>query len=179
MNHAGRVRTALWVAVLVAGAAHAGETGAYLGAGIGDASQGSGDFESSAVSLTAFGGYSFGKYFAAEAGYIGVGDQNDRVDSLDVVVQSDGFYAAGLVKLPLTPYISPYAKIGYVSYDSKTIVSSGPDSLSQSQSDQDLLYGLGCQIGTGEHFNLRFEYQKVDVSDGDFDILSVSAAWQF
>jgi hypothetical protein len=165
--------------MLAAGVARADDTGVYVGSGIGDTGQKSGAFESSALSLSAFGGYSFNRYFSAEAGYIRVADQTDRVDSLDVVVQSDGLYVAGLLKLPVTPYLSPYAKIGYVSYDSKTILTSGPDSISQSQDDEDLMYGLGCQLSSGEHFNLRFEYQKVDVTEGDFDILSVSAAWQF
>jgi opacity protein-like surface antigen len=179
MYRAGRAGAMFLLAMCAADAACADDTGAYAGASIGYAEQSAEGFDGNSASLRAFAGYSFSKYLAVEAAYVDVAKQEDDQNSLDIDVKSDGFLVAGLVKLPLTPYIASYAKVGYVFYDTKTTASSGPDSISQSDSDEDLLYGVGFQFDPHEHFSFRFEYEKVDVPDGDFDIVSASALWRF
>lgn len=178
MNHA-RSFAAVLLMALTAGAARAEDAGFYLGAGVGEASQDAEGFHGKDTSFTVFGGYSFNAYLAAEAGYIDAGKQTDHQGGLDLAVRSDGFLVAGLVKIPLGRYVAPYAKLGYAFYDARTSVSAGTQSVSATESDEDLVYGLGCEFKIGENLRLRAEYEKVDVSDADFDIASLNLAWQF
>jgi OOP family OmpA-OmpF porin len=159
--------------------AHADDSGFYLGAGAGQATQSAEGFDGKDTSFKLLGGYTFNKYLAAEAGYIDGGEQSDTTDGLTLAVKSDGFFAAALAKLPLGEYAAPYVKFGYVFYDSTATVSAGGQSLSESSSDEDLLYGVGCEFKFTEHFRLRAEYERVDVPDTDFDIFSIVAAFHF
>jgi OmpA-OmpF porin, OOP family len=179
MNHVRIVGAGLLAALLAAGEARADESGFYLGASAGEARQKSGDFEGTDNSFKVFGGYSFNEYLAAEAGYVDGGRQVDHAGPLRLAVDSSGLFVAGLAKLPIGRYVAPYVKVGYVFYDSTATVSSGAQTLYESRSDEDLLYGIGCEFKLGENFRLRVEYERVDVSDADFDIFSITAAFQF
>jgi len=179
MNH-GKLMAACVLAGLGATAtARADESGFYLGAGIGQASQSAESFDGSDTSFRVFGGYAFNPYLAVEGGYVDAGEQADSQGSLRLAVKSDGFFVAGLAKLPLGKYLAPYLKVGYVTYDSTETISSGSQHISDSESDSDLLYGAGFEFKLGDHFRLRAEYEKIDVSDADFDIVSLAAAYQF
>ncbi len=164
---------------LAATAARAEDEGLYLGAGVGQASQSQDGFSGSDTSFRFFGGWSFNRYFAGEGGYINGGTQKDRIDGLDVAISSEGAYVALLGKLPVGQVFSPYLKLGYVFYDSKTTASADGNSVSQSNNNEDLLYGVGGEFHLGEHFNLRAEYEKVDVKDVNFQIFSLGATWRF
>lgn len=166
-------------AAILLTAAHADESGPYLGVSVGEASQRADEFGGSDTSFKLLGGYSFNQYLAAEAGYLDGGTQKDNLSALDVKTSSDGYFAAVLAKLPLGNVFAPYAKLGYVVYDSTTSVSSGGARVSESFHDDDLLYGIGCEFRLGENFRLRAEYEQVDVPDADFEIISVGATFQF
>ncbi len=179
MNQDRMVSGCVLVALFASGAAHADDPGFYLGAGAGEARQKSGDFEDSDTSFKVFGGYSFNEYLAAEAGFIDGGRQVDHEGTLRLAVDSSGLFVAGLAKLPIGRYVAPYVKVGYVFYDSTATVSSGTQTLYESRSDEDLLYGIGCEFKLGENFRLRAEYERVDVSGADFEIFSLTVAYQF
>jgi OmpA-OmpF porin, OOP family len=160
-------------------AARAEDTGFYLGASVGEASQSAQGFDASGTAYRVFGGYAINQYFAFEGGYVNGGEQKDSQGPLRLTVKSEGYFVAGLFKLPLGKYFAPYLKAGFVGYDSTAAVSSGNSSVSESESDSDLLYGLGLEFKLGDHFRLRAEYEQIDVSDADFDIVSVAAAYHF
>jgi OOP family OmpA-OmpF porin len=160
-------------------AAHADESAPYLGVSVGEASQSADGFDGSDTSFKLLGGYSFNKYLAAEAGYVDGGTQKDTIGALDVKASSHGYFAAVLAKLPLGNVVAPYAKLGYVVYDSTTTASSGGARFSESFHDDDLLYGIGCEFHLGKSFRLRAEYEQIDVPDADFEIISVVATFQF
>jgi len=164
---------------LAATAARAEDQVIYLGAGVGQASQSQEGFSGSDTSFKLFAGWSFNKYFAAEGGYINGGTEKDRVDGLDVAISSEGAYVALLGKLPVGQMFSPYMKLGYVFYDAKTTASADGNSITQSNNNDDLLYGIGAEFHLSEHFDLRAEYEKVDVTDVNFQIFSVATAWRF
>jgi OmpA-OmpF porin, OOP family len=165
---------------LAGGVAHADDdAGFYLGTGIGQAREKSGPFEGSDTSFRVFGGYSFNRFFAAEAGYIDGGNIDDDIGPYRVSIASEGLYAAGLAKLPLGDNFELFAKLGWVFHDSTETVSLGSQRNSESTSDSDFLFGGGVALKLGKNFQLRAEYDKVNVSDAAFDIFSVNAAWKF
>jgi len=170
---------AAFAALLVSTGARANESGFYLGAAVGEASQTGQGFKGSDTSFEWLAGYSFNKYLAAEAGFVDAGTQRDTVDSVDLKVASDGTFAALLVKLPLGRIVAPYARVGYVFYDSTTTASSGAARASEFFSDEDLLYGAGLEFRVSGRFRLRAEYERVDVPDVRFGIYSFVATFQF
>jgi len=165
---------------LAGGVARADDAaGFYLGAGVGQAREDFGPFKGSDTSFRLFGGYSFNRYFAAEAGYIDGGNIEDDIGPYRVSIASDGIFAAGLAKLPLGNHFELFAKLGWVFHDSTQTVSLGSQRNSESESDSDFLFGGGMAFKLGKNFQLRAEFDKINVSDAAFEIYSVNAAWKF
>ena len=180
MKYSKIVTAGLLACGLAGGVARADDdAGFYVGAGIGQAREESGPFKGSDTSFRLFGGYSFNRYFAAEAGYIDGGDIEDDIGPYRVSIASDGLFAAGLAKLPLGDRFALFAKLGWVFHDSTETVSLGSQRSSESTSDSDFLFGGGVALKLGKYFQLRAEYDEVNVADAAFDILSVNAAWKF
>jgi hypothetical protein len=177
--HTTKILGALVAAMLLSAAARAEDSGFYLGAGIGEATQNNDLFHGEDTSFQWLAGYSFSKYFAAEAGFADGGTQEDSVGGLRVTSSADGTFAAILAKLPLGEVFAPYAKVGYVFYDAHSTVSSGPVSFSESNSDNDLLFGGGFEFRLGERLRLRAEYEKIRVPDIAFDVYTFVVAYQF
>ena len=179
MHHTKIAAACAWVALLSAGAARADDSGFYLGASVGEATQSGLGFDGRDTAFRWHVGYSINEYLAAEAGFVDGGKQKDTVGGVNFAVSSNGTFAAILARLPLGKVIAPYAKLGYVVYESTTTASNGSMVRSESRSDEDLSYGGGLEFRLGEHFRLRADYEKVDVPDVAFDIYSVVATWQF
>jgi OmpA-OmpF porin, OOP family len=155
------------------------DAGFYLGASVGEATDKVEEFEDSGTSFKITGGYSFNRYFAAELAYIDAGKLEDRIDDIDVTVESTGIVTALMAKAPLGDYVSLFAKLGYVFHDEKVSLRQGQLSASETNNDQDVLYGAGAEVNLGQHFKLRTEYEVVDLSNADFDIVSVGATLHF
>ncbi|HEV7606830.1 MAG TPA: porin family protein [Steroidobacteraceae bacterium] len=177
--YTSRFPAVLAAATLMCAAAHAGDSGFYLGAGVGEATQNNDAFDGEDTSFRWLAGYSFSKYFAAEAGFVDGGTQKDNVGGLRVTSSADGTFAAVLAKLPLGRVFTPYAKVGYVFYDATSTVSNGAVTASASDSDDDLLFGGGVEFRLGESLRLRADYEKIDVPDIAFDVYSVIVTYQF
>lgn len=177
--HRQTLLSAFAAGLLVAAGAHADDSGFYLGVGVGEATQNNRVFHGSDTSFKWLAGYSLNKYFAAEAGFVDAGTQQDNIGALDVRTSADGTFAAVLAKFPLGDVFAPYVKVGYVFYDSTETVSNGSIKISESVSDDDLLYGAGFEFRLGKNFRLRADYEKVDVPDVAFDIYSIVAAYHF
>ena len=110
-----RIAAVCVLASTFAGIAHADDdAGFYLGGGVGQAREKSGPFEGDDTSYRVFGGYSFNRYFSAEAGYIDGGTTSDDIGAYRVTIESAGLYATGIAKLPIGKYFAPFGKFGYV-----------------------------------------------------------------
>lgn len=180
MNRKHALSTLAAVGLAVNANVHAAEdSGVYFGIGGGEVNDKVDDFEGNGVAFKMFGGYAFNKYFAAEAAYIDAGELEDTVDGVDLTVESDGFVVAAIGKLPIGESFSLFAKAGYTFYDEKVSAQQGTLSFSEKNSDEDPLYGAGAELYLGSRFQLRAEYEVVDVSNADFNLLSISAALRF
>jgi len=178
MNPARTAATCM-TALILSTAARAEDAGFYLGAGIGQATQSEIGFEDRDTSFKVLVGYSFNRFLAAEGGYISGGQLNDTLDGFDIEIRNDGFFVAGLAKLPLGDVLSLYAKLGYVMYDSEISAKNGVNAFSIMNSDEDLLFGGGCEFRLGDNFRLRAEFEKINVPDASFEIISLGANYQF
>jgi OOP family OmpA-OmpF porin len=159
--------------------AMADDSGFYVGATVGQSRQAFSEFADTGDAFRLFGGWSFNNYFAVEGGYVDGGTQSDRVGNLDVDISSDGFFVEGLAKWPIGNIAAPYVKLGYVFYDATTTLSNGNQSFSDSEGDADFIFGGGVDFKIGPHFRLRLEYEKINLPDSAFDIISFGGSWHF
>lgn len=151
----------------------------YVGMGVGEVTNEVGEFDADGVAVKFFAGYAFNQYFAAEAAYIYAGTLSDTVDDIDIEVKPRGTVIAALGKLPVNDAFSVFAKLGYTFYDEKATGRRGNITASEKSSGDDLLYGVGADLQLGRMFQLRAEYEVVDVANADFNLLSASAVFRF
>jgi OOP family OmpA-OmpF porin len=172
---------------LLAGASAYAEQapGFYAGAGIGQATVkvDDVDFDANDTAFKVFGGYNFNQYFAAELAYFDGGAPGETYDlgfgdTGRVEAEFTGLNLSAVGRLPVGDNFALFAKAGYASYDVKVSAHADGFSDSASDSDNDLSYGVGAGFSFGQ-FDLRGEYEMVDVSGGDFNILSVSGVYRF
>jgi len=172
---------------LLAGASAYAEqaSGFYAGAGIGQATvkDDESGFDDSDMAFKVFGGYSFTENWAAEVAYFDGGSPSENFDfgpglsgKLDAEVTGLNFSFVG--SLPVSETFSVFAKLGYAAYDVKVRAHASGFSDSASDSSNDMSYGLGAAFGFGQ-FELRGEYEAVNVSGGDFNVLSINGLFRF
>lgn len=172
--------------LLAGAAAHADvQPGFYVGAGVGQATlevDGSG-FDADDTSFKVFGGYAFNQNFAVELTYLNGGkpDETFRVGTVSVNVEGEltGFNASVIGRLPLNESFSLFAKAGYGTYDIEITGRSGNTRVSFDDDGSEFSYGAGAAFSFNESFELRAEYEALNIDDGDFNVISVGALFRF
>jgi hypothetical protein len=119
-----------------------------------------------------FGGWRFNRWLAVNLDYTDFGDSRG---ALNVSADTEGLTPGVIGTLPLGP-IELYGKIGVMFYD-VTIDAGGPlvDS-----SGEDAVLGFGIGATFFERFNLRGEYERVDLDRlDDAEAVWLTASWRF
>ncbi len=157
------------------------QPGFYAGVSVGSASveDDESGFDGDDTGFKLFGGYSFNDNFAIELAYFDGGAPDDDFGPVNVELEVTGFNASAVGRLPVSETVSLFGKIGFASYDLEATASSGGFSASADDSDSDLSYGVGAAIAVAERFEVRVEYEAIDVSDGAFSFLSVGGLYRF
>lgn len=181
--------TALAALALMAATAAQADTqpGFYAGAGIGSTKVGDdiSGVDDSDTGFKIFGGYAFNKNLAVELGYFDLGEASGSFSdpfigdaSFDVGVS--GLNASVVGRVPVSETFSLFGKLGFASYDLDGHVTIfGLGSASDSQSETDLTYGIGAALSLGPQWEVRAEYEAIDVDNGDANMLSVGAMYRF
>jgi opacity protein-like surface antigen len=167
----------LSAAVVAAPAFAGGDSGFYLGAGVGQANvDGDSDFsgfDSDDTGFKAIVGYNIGLVplvdLAVEAEYVDFGKPDDS----GLELEPTALAAFGLVGVNLGP-IGVFAKLGAFSWD----VDATFEGESASDDGTDVAYGLGARFQIAS-FQIRAEYEIFDVDDADVDFLSASLLYTF
>ena len=158
------------------------QPGFYAGLGVGKASIDidAVDFDADDTAFKVFGGYNFHPNFAVELAYIDGGQPGERYGTGSIEIAVDGINASAVGRLPINEVFSIFGKVGFASYDVEIEGRIGSNLVaSDSTSDEDMSYGLGAVFNVGAAVELRGEYEAVDVSDGSFNILSLSGVYRF
>lgn len=142
--------------------------GLYAGLGIGQATVKDSPFKDDDMGFKVFGGYAFNQNIAAEIEYLDGGTAKDQGVKVDTSV----FSVSALGTLPLNEQFSLFARLGYGSW--KLDVKGGPN-----EDDEDLVYGLGAAFNVGSQFQIRAEWEAVDVSSASYDYIGVSGVYKF
>ena len=174
--------------LLISVAAHAErEPGFYLGAGVG---QGTLDFDDtdftvagvddSDTALKVYAGYTFSEFISLEAAYFDAGQPTEQIDTVTVQFDLSAVNVSVIGHLPLTETFELFGKAGLASYDynSETrvngvLVGTGDDS------DQDVSYGFGAAYRFSVPFEIRGEYEFIEIDSGSYDVVSISGAFKF
>lgn len=157
------------------------QPGFYAGAGVGKASIeiDDADFDADDTAFKVYGGYNFNQNFAVELTYLDGGNPDDRFGPFSVEVAIDAINISAVGRLPVGEVFSLFGKVGFASYDVEVTARLGDASGSDDGSDEDLSYGIGGAFNLGPAFELRAEYEAIDVSDGSFTLLSVGGLYKF
>lgn len=154
--------------------------GGYVGVGAGQAkTEIDGLIDDNATAFKIFGGWTFNRYIAAEAGYFDGGDAGRTAGAQRLEVEANGFYAAVLGSLPLGERFSLFARSGYAYYEVTASLQAPGVDLSESDENGSLLYGAGASAQLTDSLGLRLEFEALDVSDAAFEMLTLSATYRF
>ena len=162
--------------------------GFYVGAGFGttEVSEESIDeflADDSDTGLKVFGGYTFNEYFAIEASYFDFGEASGTIEDpffgdIGFSVGVTGLSAAAVARIPVAEMFALFGKVGFASYDLEFDVTLDDVSGSESESETDMVYGGGAALSFGA-FEVRAEYEVLNVEDGDVNMISVSGLYRF
>jgi OmpA-OmpF porin, OOP family len=169
-----------------AGGAHAETTpGFYVGGAVGEISVevDEVDFDESDTGFKVFGGYAINPYFAVELAYFdgGTAEETFRAGpfSASIGVDISGLVASAVGRVPLGDSFALFGKLGFASYegDVKLRVNGQVEAV-ESGSDEDIAYGVGAELSFGA-FALRAEYEVIDASDGEINMLWLGGQYRF
>lgn len=133
------------------------------------------DFDADDTGFKIFGGYNFNQYFGVEAAYVNGGQPTDDVFGVDVEFELTGFIGSVVGRVPVGDTFALFGKVGFASYD----VEVSALGESEDESESDMAYGFGGALTFAERWEVRVEYEAIDVSDGDFNMISLSGLYRF
>jgi OOP family OmpA-OmpF porin len=177
----------LWAGVLlgcVAGPVSAQQTGAYAGGSIGmtsvDVCDGVGAFgvtdcDDQDIGFKIFGGFRLNENFAAEVGYVDLGEVSLAGPAGSGSIETDGFQFAGVGRLPINEQFDVFAKIGLYMWD---LSASGPGG-SADDDGTDIMFGFGGAWNFTEQLALRAEWERFDLDGDNVDLLSLGLQFNF
>lgn len=183
----------------------AADTGFYAGAGIGifnteiSESDIGLKFDEDDTGFKVFGGYQFLPWLGAELAYIDGGESSVSTSdpafgSAKLEVDVSAITAAAVGTLPIGEMFELYGKLGIAMWDGKLTASASGliceelelgETCAESVSDDgtDFFWGIGAGINIGEQFNVRVEYEVLEIDpqgvNADTDFLSLSGVYRF
>lgn len=169
-------------------AAHAErEPGFYVGAGIG---QGTLDFDDtdftvagvddSDTAFKVYAGYTFNEFISLEATYIDAGEPTEQIGAFSMQFDLSAVNVSVIGHLPLTETFELFGKAGLTSYDYDAVVRlNGVQVGTGDDSDQDVSYGFGAAYSFPGPFEIRAEYEFIEIDSGSYDVVSLGGAFKF
>ena len=162
----------------------------YFGLGIGSANYkvdlsklGGPDFEDNGTATKLYGGYSFNKYFAAEAAYYNFAEASvgavetspgsGNFDSASADMKGFSGYAVGMY--PVTKKFNVMAKLGVLRWDADISF----NKQSASNSGTDLAYALAASYGFTKELLVTAEWESFDSDNPEVSMLSVGFKFIF
>ncbi len=166
-----------------------GESGFYVGAGLGRAST---DLNSGGISgddrdnaWKGFGGYQFNRYFAVEGGYLDLGRASVAGTGGTLSSDSTAWQASLVGSLPLGQQFALIGKVGVARTETDTISTIGGTPVAANDRNTDPTYGLGLRYDFTKAFGVRGEWERLRTSNGaiggknDVDLITVSGIFRF
>ena len=160
----------------------------YIGLGIGSASYkvdltslGGGDIDDKGTGTKLYGGYSFNKYFAAEAAIYNFAEASVGAAEVSpgdffsgaVSMKGVGVYAVGMY--PVSKKVNLMAKLGMLSWDADLRV----DEISGTNDGTDVAFALAASYGFTKELLAVAEWELFDSDNPELSMLSVGFKFIF
>lgn len=164
--------------------ASAQDSGFYVGAGAGITSFDACDdlvglgltsCDDEDTGIKVYAGKTFTPNFAAEVGWVDLGEITATGPGGTATLGVDGFQIAALGLLPVNPQISFFVKGGLYMWD---LSASGPGG-SLSDDGSDFMFGLGMNWNLARQLGLRVEWEQFDIDGDDVNMLSAGVLFRF
>ncbi len=153
-----------------------GRPNIYIGGGAGygrvngeDFTNSNGDLTKNRVSWKALAGIKFNPMVSIEGQYIDFGASNRSSDR----VKASGWTTDLVLDVPVTPFVTPYAKAGALMWKTDNRF----NSISRDDNGTSFTYGAGVRFRLAENLDLRAEYERFRMDQTHVD--SASAILQF
>jgi opacity protein-like surface antigen len=194
--------TGLAVVSASAHAADQSQTGAYVGASVGqaeyvDACSGVSDLAASLgqpsscddkdIAFKIYGGYRITPWLAGEIGFTNPGKTTATIGSANAEIKGwlVPIYAVGILPIA-NDRVWLMAKAGGVYWDLKASASDPGGSFSQSDNGFSFAYGVGAQYNFNPHLGVRAEFEvfhdvgnESTTGQGDIRMWSIGVVWRF
>nr|WP_282571377.1 outer membrane beta-barrel protein [Methylonatrum kenyense] len=119
------------------------------------------------------GGLRVNPFVSLELGYQDLGARGAREPGGDDMA---GWSFSGLLSMPLSSGLAPYARIGQMFWDES---GSSPRSVSGRRDSRELYYGIGLRFGLAEQLDMRFEYERYELDESELDIGTMNLQFSF
>lgn len=149
--------------------------GGYFGFGVGSATYSEDDFDETDTGLNLYGGARVNENLGLEVSYTDFGKQEGDYYGYDASVEVTGLGFSMVGYLPLSNEFDLFGKVGLMAWDAD--VELGP--LYGSDDGTDLLFGFGATFHANEQFSLRGAWEFLDLDEGDLDMISINAQFNF
>jgi OOP family OmpA-OmpF porin len=159
--------------------------GPYVGIGIGSASYkvkiSGGEFEDNGTGTKLYGGYTFNKYFAAEAAIYNFAEASvgavetstgDLVSG-SVSMKGVGAYAVGMY--PVSKKVNLMAKLGVLSWDADLQV----NDITDANDGTDVAYALAASYGFTKELLVTAEWESFDSDNPELSMFSLGFRFNF
>jgi len=134
-------------------------------------------FDQDDFAWNVYGGFNFGLILmdvAVEAGYVSLGGPSLDVLGSQIVVDTTGIDAFGVLGFDLGP-IGVFAKAGMISWDAEASI----DGFSTTDDGTDPAYGVGAEFGL-DALSIRAEYEMYDIEGAEnMSMISVGLVFSF
>jgi opacity protein-like surface antigen len=161
-------------------------SGYYMGiaGGISELGVDKRQFAQNTIAYKGFVGYGFSDYMALELAYLNGGNATTESDAVavggDLEVETKGLNASILFRARTGSAFAVYGKVGYSQYDFDLVDTLDGAVIAEERiSDGAISYGLGLTYTFFEHLMVKFEYEGVNVADGDLNALLLGVGYKF
>jgi opacity protein-like surface antigen len=160
-----------------------GNTGFYIGGGLGSAVVDVKELQFSErdMAFKILAGYALSDFIALEAAYFDGGDPREEFGANQaIVVTTNGYNASLVLRARTGSEFVVFGKVGYAEYNFEIsqLTDNQPVAVEE-RTDRDLTLGLGFQYKLFDRWMFRLEYERAEVTGTDFQLLSFVAGIQF
>jgi hypothetical protein len=120
-----------------------------------------------------FVGNQLNRFIGYEFGYTDLGQLTDT----GTTAEADGVVVSLVGMIPVGEMFSIAARVGAFHWNAD--VSSATPSLSRSRDGTNMTLGVGAKIPLGKRVDVRVEWERYDVDDDDYSLLSAGIAFNF
>jgi len=146
----------------------------FAGAGQANVDDSDTDFKGTSTIFKIGGGFSITDNISVEAYYLDFGESKDTIGSVKIKATGSGVAATAVSSLSLNDMFDLYAKLGVLSWHTKAEPAGYS---SETDSGNDLIYGIGGMYKLSPTIGIRLDYEQSDLDGTDINVISANVIY--